>query len=519
MYYLNTNTQTILFQDTVSSPYYADKSLFIQKISSFIRTDAKYICLTRPRRFGKTVNANMLGAYYTKGQENHSLFDGLKISAAPSYEKHLNKHNVVYIDFSLLPDFSSDFATYLHSILQKLKLDLLEAYPRLQEKEYLGMSDMFLDTGDSFIFIFDEWDSVFCQPFAAEKDKNAFLQFLKNLLKDKPYVELAYMTGVLPIKKYSSGSELNMFDEYSLLNDNQFDCFFGLLEDEVRELCARQECLSYEELAQWYDGYRTSGGAHLFNPRSVNKALARGACLNYWTETGPMNEVADCVEHNVDQVKEDIVKMVSGIPVEAELNGYSAVEQQLETRSDILSAMAVYGFLSYHKGELRIPNCELMEKFQNVLSRDSMGELKEIVETSRQILHATLAADEAKVAEMLEAVHDREIPFLQYSDENSLSCVVTLCYLYARKEYRIEREEKSGKGFCDYLFYPKKTGGTALILELKAGASAADAIKQIRDKNYVQKVRHCRKILLVGISYDREKKKHECIIQSYDSQK
>ena len=206
--------------------------------------------------------------------------------------------------------------------------------------------------------------------------------------------------------------------------------------------------------------------------------------------------------------------MVSGIPVETELNGYSAVEQQLENRNEILSAMTIYGFLSYYNGQLQIPNCELMEKFQNVLSRDSMGELKEIVETSRQILEATLAADASKVAEMLETVHDREIPFLQYSDENSLSCVITLCYLYARKDYRIEREAKSGKGFCDYLFYPKKSGGTALILELKAGASAASAIKQIRDKNYIQKVRSCSKILLIGISYDREKKKHECRIES-----
>ena len=514
MYYLNTDTQAILFQEAVSGPYYADKSLFIKKINSFIRTDAKYICITRPRRFGKTVNANMLGAYYTKGRDSRSLFDGLKISGAPSCEKHLNKHNVVHIDFSTLPDLSPDFDTYLYNILQKLRMDLLKTYSWLEEKECLGISDLFLETGDSFIFIFDEWDSIFSQPFATEKDKNTFLLFLKNLLKDKPYVELAYMTGVLPIKKYSSDSELNMFDEYSFINDNQFDIFFGLLENEVKELCSRQTCLSYEELAQWYDGYRTSSGGHLFNPRSVNRALARGICLNYWTETGPMDEIADCVEHNVDQVKEDIVKMVSGIPVETELNGYSAVEQQLENRNEILSAMTIYGFLSYYNGQLQIPNCELMEKFQNVLSRDSMGELKEIVETSRQILEATLAADASKVAEMLETVHEREIPFLQYSDENSLSCVITLCYLYARKDYRIEREAKSGKVFCDYLFYPKKSGGTALILQLKAGASAASAIKQIRDKNYIQKVRSCSKILLIGISYDREKKKHECRIES-----
>ena len=193
----------------------------------------------------------------------------------------------------------------------------------------------------------------------------------------------------------------------------------------------------------------------------------------------PMNEIADCIEHNVDEVREDIVKLVSGIPVEAEPGRYSAAEQNLETREEILSAMVVYGFLSYYDGLLKIPNSELMEKYQNVLTRDSMGELKEIVACSKMMLEATLAMDSKRVAQYLEMVHDREIPFLKYHDENALSCVITLCYLYARKDYRIEREEKSGKGYCDYLFYPKKRKNAAIILELKVDHTAEYAIAQI----------------------------------------
>ncbi len=169
------------------------------------------------------------------------------------------------------------------------------------------------------------------------------------------------MTGILPIAKYSSGSELNMFDEYNFITDNVLDAFFGFNEREVRKLCEEYGTIPYEEMKYWYDGYYTSEGKSLFNPRSVSKALTRGVCLNYWTETGPMNEIADCIEHNVDEVREDIVKMVAGLPVEAELDGYSAVERQLDNRNEILSAMVVYGFLSYHDGYLKIPNHELME--------------------------------------------------------------------------------------------------------------------------------------------------------------
>jgi hypothetical protein len=250
------------------------------------------------------------------------------------------------------------------NIVKCLQEDLEEAYPQIREKGYSQLSRLFLETGDTFIFILDEWDSIFYKKFMKNEDKQQYLQFLKGLLKDQPYVDLAYMTGVLPIAKYSSGSELNMFDEYNFMNDNVYDQYFGFQEEEVKELCKKQEKVSYEELKQWYNGYHMSNGSSLFNPRSVNRALSRGVCLNYWTETGPMNEIAECIEHNVDEVREDIVKMVAGIPVDIVLDGYSAVDFQLDSRDEILSAMVVYGFLDYYDGQLRIPNRELMENFK-----------------------------------------------------------------------------------------------------------------------------------------------------------
>ncbi|RGB53978.1 DUF91 domain-containing protein [Absiella sp. AM22-9] len=377
---------------------------------------------------------------------------------------------------------------------------------------------MFLDTNDSFIFIMDEWDSIFYKDFMQEKDKKAYLEFLKGLLKDQPYVELAYMTGVLPIAKYSGGSELNMFKEYNFMNDRTYEDYFGFNEEEIIELTKKYTKPSFETLRKWYDGYYKSDGSSLFNPRSVSSALIDGVCLNYWTETGPMNEIAEYIEHNVDAVREDIVKMVAGIPIEVELEGYGAEQLRLDSRDEILSAMVVFGFLSYHDGFLRIPNHELMEKFQTVLKRSSMGGVADIVNNSKNVLDATIELDAKRVAQYIEEAHDREIPFLQYNNENSLSCVITLCYLYARNYYEVTREDKSGKGFVDYLFTPKKKGYPAIILELKYNKTAQEAIDQIKRKNYVDRVRNFKEILYVGINYSidaDEHKHHDCIIEKY----
>ena len=515
MNYLNTEVPYRLFQSAVNSEIFVDKSMLIREISKVIGTNSRYVCITRPRRFGKSMNAQMLGAFYTNGVDCSLLFENLKIAQVKDSQRHKNSYNVVFADMSRLPDVCNGYQDYISAVIEGLREDLQEAYPQLRGKKYSSVSQMFRDSQESFVFIFDEWDSVFGKDFMTDADRNAYLTFLKNLLKDQPYVGLAYMTGVLPIAKYSSGSELNMFDEFHFMNDTVYDVYFGFSEEEVRGLCEKKPVtLTFDDLKEWYDGYFLCDGGSLFNPRSVVKALSRGTCLNYWTETGPMNEIADCIEHNTAAVREDIVKMVAGIPVEVELEGYSASELQLNTRDEILSAMVVFGFLSYHDGYLRIPNRELMEKYQKILARDSMGEVKDIVDSSREMLTATLAADQGKVAEILERVHDREIPFLQYNDENALSCVITLCYLYARRDYYIEREAKSGKGYCDYLFLPKKSGKPAIILELKVDDTCAVAIDQIKKKNYIAKAKeYAKDILLVGISYNKTIKQHDCVIE------
>lgn len=513
MYYLDVQSPMQQFKIDRNSKIFVDKTMLIDKVNEVMNTNQRFICITRPRRFGKTMNANMLAAYYTLGYESHELFTGLSITKTEHYEKHLNKHHVIYINFSRMPFQCTSYNEYITNIYHKLCKDILNAY-KLND-DFVSLEDLLKATNDSFIFIFDEWDSIFQRQFMTNENKQEFLDFLNDLLKDQPYVELAYMTGVLPITKYSSGSALNVFKEYSFINDHIYDTFFGFSEEEVHKLCDENKTISYDEMKYWYDGYKLQNGQSLFNPRSVSSALTDGVCLNYWTETGPMNEIADCIGNNVDKVRDDIVKLVSEIPIYENLKGYSASDLELNNKDEIFSAMVVYGFLSYHDGKLRIPNHELMMKFENVLEKENMGDVAEIVENSGNMLKATIRKESDTVAQYLREVHAREVPLLKYNDENSLSCVITLCYLKARDYYHITREEHSGESYADFIFHPLAEGYPAIVLELKCGHNAEEAIHQIKTKKYIDNLRKEKKILLVGINYDRDTKDHTCIIEEY----
>jgi hypothetical protein len=260
----------------------------------------------------------------------------------------------------------------MKGFVPQLKLDLQEAFPTIKINNEDSISkifyDVYIQTMEKFIFVFDEWDYIFNGNLFSENDRKDFLQFLKMLLKDKPYVELAYMTGVLPIAKYSSGSDLNMFEEYTFLNDSNFDRYLGFTMEEAENLCKKQKDVTFKELKNWYNGYKTFSGLDILNPWSVICALSDGICQSYWTNTGPMDEILYYINNDVDSVKNDIVQMISDIPLQIELKGYNAEQPKLNNRNQILSAMTTYGFLSYDGEELRIPNKEIKMKFSKALN-------------------------------------------------------------------------------------------------------------------------------------------------------
>lgn len=309
----------------------------------------------------------MFGAYYSKAVDSKELFDKLNISSCDGYEENLNKYNVINISFNEIPDEMDTYEDYISNIQKDLSREIKKSFNTAELIEENSLYKMLIKTEKKFIFIFDEWDYIFNNNLF-EEHQNDFLEFLRNLLKDQPYVALAYMTGVLPIKKYSSGSALNMFDEFTFLKDRQYAEFFGFTEEEVIDLCKHNKKIDYKNLESWYNGYLTAEGIKVYNPRSVVKALANNHCESYWTNTGAMDEVAQYLKYNIHEIREDVIEMVSGNEVDIIIDEeFRAGQRAPRTKEEIYSAMIVLGFLSYYDGYLRIPNKELMKEFEKAL--------------------------------------------------------------------------------------------------------------------------------------------------------
>ena len=516
--YLNTDKPLENFKQLNRSRCFVDKSLIIEELNERIETFDKYVCITRPRRFGKSSVADMLGAYYSKATDSKEIFDKLKKSKCRTYEDNLNKYNVINISFNAIPDHMKSYEDYISNIRRNLINDIIEKFPKINKDKYSNISHMLYETKEKFIFILDEWDYIFTRNLFVE-NQNDFLEFLRNMLKDQPYVSLAYMTGVLPIKKYSSGSALNMFDEFTFLKDRTFSEYFGFTDEEVLKLCEKSSEVTFEQIEKWYNGYLTTRGKRLYNPRSVVKAVNNGYCESYWTNTGAMDEVGHYLKYNVMDVREDVIKMVSGEEIDMIIDEeFRAGQDDPKTKEEIYSAMIVLGFLSYYDGYLKIPNKELMHEFEKALKDESFGYVSEIIKNSREMLKATVSEDCEKLVDILHDIHNSEIPILQYNDENSLACVVTLAYLSARDTYRIEREEKSGKGYVDFSFHPRRRRDIPFILELKKDDSVDSALNQIEEKEYFQKFKQeykDTKFLGVAICYDSKTKEHKCKTKIY----
>jgi len=514
-YFINKKIINNSFTEEFYKDFFVDKSLLIEKMNKNMGGSTKFVCITRPRRFGKTINAMMLESYYSKNVNSKEIFDKLNISKCDSYEKHLNKHNVIYITFNNNAGISDNYKDYINYYTSRLTKDIKELWPDVEISDDIPdmLSEIQSKTGEGFIFIIDEWDFIFNNNLFTEQDRDKFLLFLKNLLKDKPYVDLCYMTGVLPIAKYCTGSALNMFREYNFLNDDKYYKFYGFTTEEVENLCNQQDKVTMKDLKEWYDGYKIQD-IDIYNPRSVVCALSDGSCKSYWTNTGPMDEIIYYINQNIEEVKNDVVQMVSNIPVEIRLKGYSAEQLTLETRNQILSAMTVYGFLTYHDETLEIPNKELMIKFDDALEDKSMNEVSKLVLRSDEMLKATIRQDVDKMAEIIQEAHDINIPIIKYNDENSLACIISLVYLSARSKYKIVREMPAGIGFADFIFFPKDMSKPSFIIELKRNSTSQEALKQIFEKRYDLALKDYTGLkLAIGISYDSNLKKHSISVK------
>lgn len=533
--YLNSRLAYTLYKSETEKPYFVDKSKMLEELFPLVQTGNNHICITRPRRFGKTVMANMIASFFSNTYNSQDIFQSLQIAKSEEYDKYRNQFPVIHISFNELGGRCNSYEKYIDRIEKRLIKDIKKEYPKTEIDEEAGAAEALLelyaeDDAAQFVFVLDEWDFIFHQNFTSENDKRDYLTFLRNLLKDRPYVRLAYMTGILPIAKYSSGSELNMFSEFTMASEERFSEYFGFTEKEVdllflryQERTERSKQVTREGLKDWYDGYHTKAGERLYNPRSVVMSLSNNNLGNYWTSSGPYDEIYYYIEHNVDAVRDDLARMVSGIPVSVKIREYAAASQELKTKEEIFSAMLVYGFLSYENGKISIPNMELEDKFAEMLKREpSLGYVYRLAKESQRMLQATLAGDTKTMEEILELVHDKEVPILSYNHETELAAVVNLIYLAARDTYRVEREDKAGKGYVDFIFYPETDkSADYVILELKVDHTPEEAIRQIREKKYALRFQgkigeipgYSGRILAVGISYEKTLKKHSCRVE------
>ena len=501
---------------------YIDKSGLIAEVNKTLFTERKFSCVTRCRRFGKSMAAKMLAAYYDHSCDSRALFEDLQIAGNPTFEEHLNKYPVIYIDMTTFITSFGDEQIITH-IQEELIADIQEAYPQVayKEGEHLMkfLQRITASTDEHFVCIIDEWDAI-CREYSSQPEvMDNYLNLLRRMFKDVSGMDVfaaVYMTGILPIKKYRTQSALNNFKEYSMIYPAKMASFFGFTKDEVKTL-AEKYGADYGELEKWYDGYRIGDEQSMFNPNSVMEAVNNEVCRSYWASTGSFDAVSDYIQMNYEGLKDDIIKMLAGERVKVKTTKFSNDMHKVKSRDDVLTLLIHLGYLSFdwRKEECYIPNKEVSEEMSSAVEACNWQSVVNALRQSEQLLQSTLDGDCEAVARGIDVAHDDNTSILSYNNENSIACVLNIAYYYARNDYIIHREFPTGKGFADLVFIPRKNvDKPAMVVELKYNKDADTAISQIKRKQYPKKVaEYSDNLLLVGIIYDKKTKTHQCVIE------
>jgi hypothetical protein len=329
------------------------------------------------------------------------------------------------------------------------------------------------------------------------------------------FVELAYLTGILPIKRYNSESALNNFREFTMTRPGKLAEYIGFTEDEVKTLC-REYDMDFAETKQWYDGYSFPNIDHVYNPNAVVNAMLNGEFGSYWTDTASYTSLTDLIAMNFDGLKDSILQMLTGERVSVNVKSFQNDMTTFRKRDDVLTLLIHLGYLAYDRsGKAYIPNEEVKDSFYNAIQDTDWTPVLEACKASDALLKATINGDCDAVAAGIDAVHMANTSILNYNDENALACVITLAYYNAINEYTLHREMPAGKGYADIIFRPRKYSDCpAMVVELKMNQSAESALAQIKERRYVEALSdYDGKVLLVGVNYDRETKEHTCEIE------
>lgn len=519
------NPGNVMLQQEMNSRIYVDKSMLIAELNLLVNSAEKFVCVSRARRFGKSMAGNMIAAYYSKDCNSRELFDKLKLSKDPSYERYLNKLNVIKFDLNGFYNTTRNRENLIGEIERRIVAEFAKRYTDLSFDREGSLSDAMLEvfssTGEQFVVIIDEYD-VLVRERVSQRLFDDYLRFLNGLFKNAdlaPTIALAYLTGILPIVRDKIQSKLNVFAEYTMADSAQLSEFVGFTSNEVKELC-RQHDMDFEECRRWYDGYDLGSVKEVFNPKSVVMAMTRHAFGSYWTQTGSYEALKDYILMNFEGIKDDVITMIGGGKVDVAIWKYLNTMTDFHSKDDVFAYLIHLGYLAYDEEtqQCYIPNNEIRDQW--VVSIETSPDYKEIirmVNNSKRLVEAAIGKDEQAVAEALEEAHSHVTSPLTYNNEASFQSAIGLAFFYATAKYTIIKELPTGKGYADLALIPYVPNTPAMIIELKNNKSAESALQQILDKKYDDILRNYRgNLLFVGVSYDPSTKKHECKIQEYE---
>ena len=524
------NPDNSAFQVALNSRIYVDKTGLMEYTNSVLDTTNAYICNSRPRRFGKSYAANMLAAYYSKGADSEQMFSGLRISKDADFKKHLNKYDVIHIDIQWFLANCDDVNNVVKYVTEAVLDELREVYPGILPIEVFGLPDALSrikdKTGQKFIVIIDEWDVLIRDEAANNKAQDEYINFLRGMFKGTEptkYIQLAYLTGILPIKKEKTQSALNNFDEFSMLSAGALAPYVGFTEKEVKEL-AEEYHQDFDEVKRWYDGYLLNE-YQVYNPRAVVSVMLRGEFKSYWSETASYDAIVPLINMNYDGLKNAIIEMISGAEVRVNTATFKNDTVNIKSKDDVLTYMIHLGYLGYNQKMKTafVPNEEIRQELTDAVESRRWSEMLEFQKDSERLLDATLDMDGTTVSTQIERIHNAYVSSVQYNNENSLSSVLAIAYLSAMQYYfKPVRELPTGRGFADFVFIPKpeyKSTYPALVVELKWNKDSTIALQQIKNKRYPESIlNYTGEILLVGISYDKTSKEHQCLIEKYEKE-
>ena len=520
------------FKAALAEEIFVDKSLILQKLCGVLNTrSSKFICVSRPRRFGKSIVRDLMNAYFSKGCNSLSLFENLKIAKPPrkdnepvfDFKEKLNKFNVLSVDLGAMFSSSKNKDEVLANLYSELLEDFRKEFQNIEFSEKDSVAKMiqrvYTETNTQFIIIIDEYD-VLVRERIPEDIFKSYLELLNSLFKNNelsPAIALAYLTGILPIVRDKVQSKLNVFKESTMLEPFGMEEFFGFTKAEVKALC-REYKMKFKECEEWYDGYKI-GKISIYNPNSVVEAMMRRKFRNYWHSTGSYEVVSDYIKLDYDGVKTAVIEMLSGREVPVNAADFENSLGKINTKDDVLTYLIHLGYLNYDdETELcRIPNKEIKQEWEKAIKvADNFSKIAEMIRDSEELLELTIDGEADEVAAALGRVHEEVSSIKNYNRESSLQAAIILAYYTAKTKYTIIQELPAGRGFADIGFIPLDKKDPAILIELKCNQDADTAIKQIKNKNYPKAFEnYLDNLLLVGVNYDKKTKVHECVIEKY----